>query len=261
MAIVKRQILGSLSGVVGDVVYKQNRGTNYTSIRPKKYKKTKSQNLISSRERFSKRVAFCRFILQSPLLKLAWNNAKVPGKYPYHKIFKCNYRYIRNEKIGYDVQILPDNLSFNFINFHIDENSFSYEFNPKNVIAENLTLPYYFIAFIYMHSPVDENSERKEVLMLLEEESRDFVSVPNKLNHFDFKVEKGLFKIMDEFQKVLAFPAIIARNKKGKLLWVESVSEYVKGESEKIVGVPKVETPIPDEPYRSVIVDIKMKSK
>ena len=261
MAIVKRQILGSLSGVIGDVVYKQNRGTNYTSIRPKKYKKTKSPNLISSRKRFTKRVAFCRFILQSPLLKLAWNTAKVPGKYPYHKIFKYNHLYISNEKIGYDVQILPDNLSFDFVNYHIDENSFSYEFDPKDKITDNLTLPYYFVAFIYMHTPVDENSERKEVLMLLEEESRDFVSVPNQLNHFDFKVEKGLFEIMNDFHKVLAFPGIIAKNKKGKLVWVQSVCDYVKGESEKVVAVPKVETPKPDEPYRSVIIDIKMKSK
>ena len=80
MAIVKRQILGSLSGVIGDVVYKQNRGTSYTSIRPKKYKKTKSPELIQSRNKFSKRVAFCRFILVSPLLKLVWKNAKGAGK-------------------------------------------------------------------------------------------------------------------------------------------------------------------------------------
>jgi hypothetical protein len=260
MALVRRQILGSLSGVVGDIVFKQNRGTEYTSIRPKKYKKTKSPNLISSRNRFAKRVAFCRFVLQSPLLKLVWKSAKLPGKYPYHKIFKYNYRFISNEKISNLINILPKNFYVNFSNYHLDENSFSYEFYPDKEFTDNFTQPYYFVAFIYMHSPVDENSERKEVLMLLEEESRDFVSVPNQMNHFDFKIEKGLFKIMNDFQKVLVFPAIIARNKKDKLVWANSVSEYVKGESEKIVAVPKVETPKPDEPYRSVIIDIKMKS-
>jgi hypothetical protein len=261
MAIVKRQILGSLSGVIGDIVFKQNRGTKYTSIRPKKYKKTKSQSLINSRSRFSKRVAFCRFILQSPLLKLVWNKAKVPGKYPYHKIFKYNYRFISNEKISSYINIIPKYFSANFSNYHIDENSFSYEFQPLDEFMDNLNLPIYFVAFIYMYSPIDENSERKEVLILLEEESRDFVTVQNQMNHFDFKIEKGFFNIMNDFQKVLVFPAIIARNKKDKLVWANSDSEYLKGEKEKIVAVPKVETPKPDEPYRSVIIDIKMKSK
>ena len=254
MAIVKRQILGSLSGVVGDVVYKQNRGTNYTSIRPKKYKKTKSPSLIKNRSKFSKRVAFCRFILQSPLLKLVWKTAKVPGKYPYHKIFKYNYRFISIERISSFVNILPEYFKLNFRNYHLDENSFSYEFHPEKEFVDNFTPPYYFVAFIYMRSPVDDSSGRKEVLILLEEESRDFIPEQDQMNHFNFKVEKSFFKIMNDFQKVLVFPAIIARNIKGKLVWVQNLGKYLKGESEKVAAVPVPEILKPDEPYRSVII-------
>jgi len=257
MAIVKRQILGSLSGVVGDVVYKQNRGTNYTSIRPKKYKKTKSPGLIKSRNKFSKRVAFCRFILQSPLLKLVWNTAKVPGKYAYHKIFKYTFSFIKDEQIGYDVNILPSNFRLDFDNFHLDENSFSYEFLPDIDICDNFVAPYYFVAFIYMYSPVNKNSKRKEVLITLEEEAKDFVLVQDKLNHFDFKIQKSSFKIMNEFQKIMAFPGIVCRNKKHKLVWAVSVSKHVKGELDVFVPPPVVELPKSDEPYRSFIIDVK----
>jgi hypothetical protein len=257
MAIVKRQILGSLSGVIGDVVYKQNRGTNYTSIRPKKYKKTKSPDLIKSRNRFSKRVAFCRFILASPLLKLVWKTAKVPGKYAYHRVFKYNYRDISNEKISNDVHILPENFSVNFGNFRLDENSFSYEFFASKEFCDNFVAPYYFIAFIYMYSPFDENSKRKEVLIILEEEAKDFAPVLDKLNHFDFNIQMSSFEIMNEFQKIMVFPGIVSHDKKHKLVWADSVSVHVKGELEKVVPLPVVELPKSDEPYRSFIIDVK----
>ena len=108
-----------------------------------------------------------------------------------------------------------------------------------------------------MYSPVDKNSKRKEVLILLEEEAKDFVLVQDKLNHFDFKIQKSSFKIMNEFEKIMAFPGIVSRNKKHKLVWAESVSIHVKGELEKIVPSPAVELPKSDEPYRSFIIDVK----
>jgi len=257
MAIVKRQILGSLRGVIGDVVYKHNKGTNYTSIRPKKYKKTKSPQLIKNRSKFSKRVAFCRFILTSPLLKIVWKTAKVPGKYAYHKIFKYNYRSITNERIHYDVNILPENVWVGFTNYKLNEDTFSYDFIPTKKFSENFVPPFYFIAFIYMYLPIDENSKRKEVFILLEEESKDFVAVMDKPNHFKFKIAKSSFKIMNEFQKVAVFPAIVAKNKKDKLVWAIDIVKYVKGEPEKPVPSPKQEEPKSDEPYRSFIFDVK----
>jgi len=257
MAIVKRQILGSLSGGIGDVVYKYNKGTSYTSIRPKKYKKTKSPDLIKSRIRFSKRVAFCKFILQSPLLKLVWKTAKVPGKYAYHKIFKYNFHYIKDERLHPDIYILPDNYGLNFNNFHLDENSLSYDFLPDKKICDNFVGSYYFIALIYMYSPVDENSMRKEVLISLEEEAKDFVPVRDQLNHFDFKIQKSSFEIMNDFQKIMVFPALVSYDKKQKLAWAESICKYVKGERDVAVPIPKVDPPKLDEPYRSFIVDVK----
>lgn len=257
MAIVKRQILGSLSGGIGDVVYKYNKGTSYTSIRPKKYKKTKSPDLIKSRNRFTKRVAFCRFILQSPLLKLVWNTAKVPGKYAYHKIFKYTFFYNRDEHLHPDIDILPVNYQLKFDNFHLDENSLSYDFLPDKNICDNFVGSYYFIAFIYMYSPVDVNSKNKEVLITLEEEVKDFVPVLDQLNHFDFKVQKSSFEIMNDFQKILVFPALVSYDKKHKLVWAGSISNNVKGERDVSVTVPKLDPPKSDEPYRSIIVAVK----
>lgn len=257
MAIVKRQIFGSLKGIIGDVVYKHNKGTNYTSIRPKKYKKTKSPHLIKNRNKFSRRVAFCRFILTSPLLKIVWKTAKVPGKYAYHKIFKYNYRSITNERIHYGVNILPENILVRFNNYKLNEDSFSYDFISNKNFSDNSVPPYFFIAFIYMYLPVDVNSKRKEVFILLEEESKDFVAVMDKPNHFKFKIAKSSFKIMEEFQKIAVFPAIVAKNKKDKLVWANDVVEYVRGEPEKPVPSPVAESPKSDEPYRSFIINIK----
>ena len=108
-----------------------------------------------------------------------------------------------------------------------------------------------------MYSPIDENSEHKEVLITLEEEAKDFIPVRDQLNHFDFKIQKSAFEIMNDFQKIMVFPALVSYDKKQKLVWAESICKYVKGERDVVAPLPKVDPPKSDEPYRSFIVDVK----
>jgi len=258
MAINRKQILGHPSGKIGDLVYRDYRGANTTSIRPKKYKPTKSEKLKAERFVFARRVAFCKFINQSPLLHNVWKYSKSPGSFPYHKIFKHCYRYIKNDYIDDSISVLPDlRYGAGFHDFVLDENSFSYGIKASQDVCNVFLHPYYCVAFIYMYSPVDENAENKEAYVLLEEETTDLILKPNEIVTHNFKVEKSNFDIINMFNKIFVVPAFVAKNAKDKPVWVRNMGYFIKGEKEQLAKPVLDVQNNPKEPYRTFVINLK----
>lgn len=258
MAINRKQVLGHPSGKIGNLVYREYRGRNTTSIRPKKYKQTKSEKLKTERSLFARRIYLCKLLNQSPMLNYLWGVSKSPGTYPFHKIFKHCYRFVKSDYISSSISILPDKkYDSEFLNFKIDENSFSLGFKPKKDVCEVFLPPYIFIAFIYMYSPVDENAVDKEAYVLLEEEARGIELVKNEVVTHNFRIGKSDFDIINKFNKIFVVPAFIGKKSNNKSVWVKNMGHFIKGKQEP---PPKKEPDVrnnTDEPYRTFIIKTK----
>ncbi|MFA5010626.1 MAG: hypothetical protein WC644_01620 [Ignavibacteria bacterium] len=254
MAIINKKILGSPAGKVGDVVFKNNRGTIYSSSKPAKYKKTKSVPLIKNRKTFTQRAGFCKFLIKSKLIKNIWNYSDLPGFYPYHRIFKYNYKYITINDISDQASILPENFSIRFSNFYISDNSFSYDFLPSQQFIEKMNGTLVFVAFLYMNTPVDTGSEKKDCMILLVKEAPGYIIVPDQYNHFEFSYDDSPFSVVNNFQKVMAFPAIISINEGNKYEWCSGKCEYIKGTKPQPAPEAPQQNTQTKTPYNSIII-------
>ncbi len=258
MAINNKQVLGHPSGKIGNLVYRDYKGRNTASIRPKKYKQTKSEKLKSERSLFARRIYLCKMLNQSPMLNHLWSVSKSPGSYPFHKIFKHCYTYVKSDYISSNISLLPDKkYQGEFLNFRIDENSFSLEFKPKKDVCDVFQPPYVFIAFIYMYSPVDENAADKEAYVLLEEEARGIELVKNEPVTHNFRIGKSNFDIINKFNKIFVAPAFVGKKSNNKSVWVKSMGYFIKGKQEPpSKSNPEVKKDS-DEPYRTFIIKTK----
>jgi len=257
MALFKHGILGKVKGAVGDVVVKSNKGTEYTAKRSRIYKKTTSVPLIENRSLFSRRSAFFRFFDDSPLAQLIWSYSKLPGKYPYNKMFKYNYKYVTKEYVNTSLSIFPEKRFVKFNNVSINPDSLSYEFSPDEEFCSSTVAPYYFVAFIYMCSPVDGNTENNEVTAILEQESTDYVMKYEENNVYKFDVEESAFEIMKEFNKVIVFPAIVSQNIKNKPVWAKNIGVIIKGDPDPVKPLKETEDTKPKGPYKTFVMKVK----
>jgi hypothetical protein len=257
MALFEHGILGKVKGAVGDVVVKSNKGTDYSSKRIRHYKKTTSEPLIENRSIFSRRSSFFRFFDESPLISLVWEYSKLPGKEPYHKMFKYNYKSVKKDYVSTLFSILPAKHLGSFRNVKMDADSLSYEFSPEAEFCNTTVPPYYFIAFVYMCSPVDVSLGKREVTGILEQESSDFLVKHNEDNLYQFEVEPSQFEIMKDYKKVVIFPAIVSQNLKNKPVWSKSSGIIVKGDPDPVHPPEKPEDEKPKGPYKTFFMKVK----
>ena len=257
MALFEHGILGKVKGAVGDVVVKSNKGTDYSAKRNRRYKKTTSEPLIENRSIFSRRSTFFRFFDESPLIGLVWNYSKLPGKEPYHKMFKYNYKSVKKDYVSTLFSLLPLKHLGSFRNVLMDADSLSYEFYPDKDFCESTVPPYYFMAFVYMCFPVDVSKGNREVTAILEQEPGDLVLKQNEANLYQFEVEPSAFDIMKDFKKVVVFPAVVSQNHKNKPVWSKNNGIIVKGDPDPIIPPVKPEEDKPKGPYKTFFMKVR----
>ena len=94
MAILKGGIFGDISGKLNNVVVRKVRGKDVVTVRPKKYKKTKSKKAKYVRSRFSIAVEWAKYINSIPILKEVWSYADIKGSSAFNKIEKYNIKQV-----------------------------------------------------------------------------------------------------------------------------------------------------------------------
>lgn len=72
MATIKKGPLGDIKGKIGNLVARTLNGKTVVSVRPLKYKKTKSKKAALARNKFKVAVKFCKYLNSIQLLKLIW---------------------------------------------------------------------------------------------------------------------------------------------------------------------------------------------
>ncbi len=91
MAIIKN-ILGTITGRIGDIVVRTVNGKSVASVRPSKYNASQSSQAVFNRNRFSVTVSFAKYVNFIPLLSKVWSTARIQGVSAFNKILKCNVK-------------------------------------------------------------------------------------------------------------------------------------------------------------------------
>jgi hypothetical protein len=112
MAIIRKNILGNVSGRVGDYIYRTRNGKLVKYRRPLNQKVSRSPAAESARKDFSMVVKFASYINSLPHLKEIWKQAKVPGSTHYQKMIKHNSQIAKQTGISVKNVITPPGIPF-----------------------------------------------------------------------------------------------------------------------------------------------------
>lgn len=148
MVRITKSFLGEAAGKMGDVVFRQMNGKTFASLRPDKYKPTKSAKLKTARKNFAVTIGFAKNINALPALREIWRVAKLPGKLPFNRIVKSNRAYAADGVLTKRNIITPEGLFFDVNSISIKDKvldiSFSLPADYKLQYQLRLFLFFYF---------------------------------------------------------------------------------------------------------------------
>lgn len=105
MARIKESILGSVTGKLDNLVLRKVNGQTFISVRPRHYRKTKSEKLRKSREGFAKLTAFAVSLNKIDKVKGIWKNKQLGSTRAYGNIYSHN-KILINDHTAYNLLIL-----------------------------------------------------------------------------------------------------------------------------------------------------------
>ena len=209
MAKIFDQHLGRVRGKVGDVVLKIRDGKSYVSRAPKKYKKTTKEYAIDNRDRFSMIVNFSKVVNKSEVLKPFWAKSKFKGKSAYSKIFSANHVNTGINHIDIFARIAPSEYILVLQKIILDESNLKVEFETGLRLPEIFPIPYSAVAIIHLSHPKDKSAELHKFITV-EEEVIDLELNYKDLNYFNFTIGKKLLSIVNDYDMILVFFALIS---------------------------------------------------
>lgn len=233
MGFIVNQLVGTAKGKIGNYVYRRKKtGESYISQLPKKYKKTKEVLAIFNRKKFAMNVKFAAVVNDSPILKSIWKYAELPGKSAYNKINKSNHNSASDNFMYTDAHITPKGRDLMIKYMLLDKDKLEVEFEVFGNIVNRFKPPYFAVAMIHLYNPVNhiKKPDNYHRFMTIEEEFSDFKFALKTLLKFKFKSEKNTFRIINDYNNVVVYFAIVCyKNNIGNADWTSTKSVIIKG--------------------------------
>lgn len=131
MAIIKNQILGQISGKIGDVVHRNRYGKTVAYLLPSRYKASQSVQAKEGRNKFALSVAFAKTVISLDELKHIWKIARLDGVVAYNRIIKYNRNLASGSTLTLRNIITPSGRSYNIYFAEMDKEKALVKFLPE----------------------------------------------------------------------------------------------------------------------------------
>jgi hypothetical protein len=218
MAIIKKNILGQVTGKIGNMVIRTVNGKSVASIRPANYNASQTPQAISNRKRFAVVVNFAKYINSIPLLSQVWYCAEVKSVSAFNKILKCNLKLSGDHHPsvnniitppGYPVEINNVVLNKNFIELGIIGNvGFAKQYEKISTVA-----------VIVFYDPIDQNKDPFKMGHTIQQ----LISA-NSSSSFNIEFKNDWLQLSEEYSQCNLYFAEVAESiETGKLFWSSSV--------------------------------------
>jgi hypothetical protein len=112
MAKLNHQVIGKLSGKIGNIVFRQRNGKNFASSRPGSFFPGFDAASVGRRDKFGIACKFSSRVYAQPYLKKIWKKYTSAGISPYNYITKINYECAEPDGLTDFAAIVPAS-SFN----------------------------------------------------------------------------------------------------------------------------------------------------
>lgn len=122
MAILRKQLLGEVTGTLGDAIFRKRYGKTVVYSRPSKYRISKSKAAKEGRNSFALSVAFAKTVNSISELKQIWYLAKLDGVVAYNRVIKYNKGFIINDSLTTKNIITPPGVGLLISDLQFSEN-------------------------------------------------------------------------------------------------------------------------------------------
>ncbi len=123
MAQRKNNILGPVSGKIGNLLFRQRYGKEVVYHMPETYKISYSASAVKSRAKFGNTVKLARLINSNEKLHSIWANSTVKGVNPYQKIIKLNSKYTAHKGLTMQNILVPPGVPITNPTLTVDKES------------------------------------------------------------------------------------------------------------------------------------------
>jgi len=168
MAKFKKEILGKVSGTLGDITFRQRNGKSYVSVRPGSFIPGKDPASIARREKFALTIKLSQMINNIQYLKILWESEAPSGSSAFNLITKTNYKYVNTVQPS-DLVLLAPKPMFNISNPVVNLSSSLIQVDADAIgTTQNIDLSVEtsikLIAVVHLNNPADNLSEKNKFI-------------------------------------------------------------------------------------------------
>lgn len=123
MAKIKNKVIGDFSGMLGDIIFRDYKGTSIASMRPKNFPVSNSPSILAKRAKFSMAAKLSKAIRSSNEVKLSWNLVTPSNLTTHSYMVQVNYPFVSDLSVSDLFKITPEkNFIASFSNFNLLDN-------------------------------------------------------------------------------------------------------------------------------------------
>jgi hypothetical protein len=155
MAILSGNVIGNLSGKLGNLAARTVYGQTIMSARPSSFNVSYSDAIVAARDKFAVTGSFAKAVLNSAYLKEIWDKVRIQGISTFNTIFKSNYAFSSSLHPTISNLITPDGFTSPVASCAVVGQNLSVSLNPLisvNTFApEELSIA--VSALVVLHTP------------------------------------------------------------------------------------------------------------
>lgn len=217
MAIVSKSVIGSITGKLDNIVFKDRNGKKIAYVWPKNYKASKSALAKEGRNNFAMTVKFAKAVNSVPGLKEIWALANVEGSNSFQKIIKNNARLVKEGSLTLVNKITPGGSALKIISASVRDKVLNLSFTfPAN---DNIEFPVTLYIFFFF------NKDEKSVYTISEKIS---APIANNIYNLEINLTGEINKALIEDADPVVYTAIAGSMPfKNKIYWTSTASVQI----------------------------------
>jgi|WetSurMetagenome_2_1015567.scaffolds.fasta_scaffold04925_2 hypothetical protein len=227
MAIIRENIIGSISGRVGDFIYRTRNGKLVKYKRPFNQKVSRSNAAESARNSFSLIVKFASCINSFPYLQEIWKQAKVPGSTHYQRMIKYNSQNAEQRGISVKNVIAPPGISINIEELVLTPLAVSFIVTADSLKLKKLfSVPRLFHLIFYFYSPKVKNKPAYNFSGMTVQNDQKHL---RGTNEFNVNLSAEIASSLKSYKNVLVFISLsMLKTENEKVYWTSTFAENIR---------------------------------
>ena len=168
MAVVKGNVLGNLSGKLGNLSARTIQGRTVLAARPSSFAASQDPDSIAVRQKFAVTANFSKNVLSIPILESIWNSVKSSKITAFNAIFKNNFQFSTVDRPTDQNIITPGGFLLPVSSAVVGANDVTVELTALNdaTVIKGFEEDVSFAAMIVNYNPISEEDAPFSIITL-----------------------------------------------------------------------------------------------